>query len=350
MKKLSIFAATFAVAALSAGQASAGFDNTFVDAQHGTDSGPNDCSVIASPCATLNNALANTNVNGSVNISGPGFFGPVRLTSSVNINALDNQAVIQANDAASPGCVAATPGNCGANSGYALEIAGTTSTNFKLKGISFRQGSGSGGAVKIGTANQIKINNSTLRGSGAATLPMLDIVPANGNCPAGQFQLVLDNVDIAFSNGQAVRILPSGATAVRLLADHLQVHNASAGIRIDSSSLSGAGCNIVGGVVNSAFFSFPNSGINIVANSTSNRGTFAAAVSVFTNTGSGGAALRATGAGAQLQLTNNVVVGNTIGVQVLNGAQVATFSNNSVGGNGTDTDTAGGVVFTKTPF
>ena len=171
MKKLSITTVSLAALALSCVQpAVAGFDNTFVDFA-GSDSA-NTCGVITSPCATLNNALANTNATGSVNILNGGFWGPILITQSVNINAFEGKAVI-INDGSAPGCVGAAAGSCGSNGGYAIEIAGTTSTNVKMKGVSIRQGTGSGGALKIGTANQVKLADSNLRGSSSATLPML---------------------------------------------------------------------------------------------------------------------------------------------------------------------------------
>ena len=344
MKKLSITTVSLAALALSCVQpAVAGFDNTFVDFA-GSDSA-NTCGVITSPCATLNNALANTNATGSVNILNGGFWGPILITQSVNINAFEGKAVI-INDGSAPGCVGAAAGSCGSNGGYAIEIAGTTSTNVKMKGVSIRQGTGSGGALKIGTANQVKLADSNLRGSSSATLPMLDIVPANGNAPT-QFQLVLANVDVAYSAGAAIRVLPSGSTAVRLLADRLQVHNASAGIRLDASSLTGSG-NIVGSVSNSFFFSFQNAGINVVAPSGANKAAFGSAKSVFTNVG--GQGLRAIGAGASVALSDDVVTGNNIGIQAVTSGTIVTFKNNSVGGNAVDFDTAGGTVIPITPF
>jgi hypothetical protein len=138
---------------------------------------------------------------------------------------------------------------------------------------------------------------------------------------------------------------------VRLLADRLQVHNATAGIRLDASSLTVSG-NLVGSVSNSFFFSFANWGIHVIAPSASNRAVFGSSKGVFTNTGA--AALQSNGAGAFIALSDNVVTGNAVGIRAINTGNIVTFSNNSVGGNGpagsSNFDTAGGTVQTNALF
>ena len=104
---------------------------TFVSARTGTDTGL--CPVTA-PCATLNYALSVTDAGGQVTVLDGGVFGPVVITKAVAIDGSKSDATqIFADPAAPVGCVAGTPGSCGSNNGFAVEIAAGVNDTVKIE-------------------------------------------------------------------------------------------------------------------------------------------------------------------------------------------------------------------------
>ena len=115
-----------------AGLSSASAAVAYVDAKAGSDSGS--CPLSA-PCATLNFALEQISAGDQIVFLSPGVFGPIKLTGKVSIIGVDLAADVQivANPAAAVGCIGGAPGSCGANSGYAVEIAANSSDSVKIR-------------------------------------------------------------------------------------------------------------------------------------------------------------------------------------------------------------------------
>jgi hypothetical protein len=128
-------------------------------------------------------------------------------------------------------------------------------------------------------------------------------------------------------------VKPSGNTSLKLHFNHVEVHNASYGIRTDASLLTGPSVVVSTVVSESEFFAFGNAAVN--AFSTSGTGT---SIGTFNdvNVLNAGAAIRANGPQSTVILTNSTLSGNGIGTQALNGATVLTSQNNTITGNGTD--------------
>ena len=308
-----------------------GTSKTYVSARSGTDAG--DCPVTA-PGASLNYALSVTAAGGTITIL-DGVFGPVVLTQAITISGSPSEhAQIVADTSAQVGCVSGTAGSCRANNGYAVEIAAGVVDVVKLSNFVMQMGSSGGvGALKLTSGGQTEITNDIFRGDSAATTPIILMAP---NASSTQPQVYFSNSDIGINNAGnanagAVLVQPQGTNSLKLHFNHVEVHNASYGIRTDGSLPSSPSATVASFISESEFFSFPNAAVN--AFSTSGTGTINA-VFDFTRILDAGVALKANGPQSFVILTNNTVGGNTIGVQQQNGATVVTSHNSTITGNG----------------
>jgi hypothetical protein len=346
MSKLAFLIGTAAVAVCMASAPSwaALVDNTaYVDPEYGTDSatcgnqllGPGFTDTATGPCATLNQALQNLPATGGlIIVMGSGTFGPIYLTAPVAINAPSGKINIDWQSATTPGCVHGAPGSCngGAAATYAVDIEAAAATaTVKLRNVLINANGGSAAALHIGTAFGVSLNDVALRcGPGSSTPEMMLVDSSQGS----QLQIYLHNSDVAFcSGGGGIVLAPTGATPVRLNSNHAEVHNATFGLQANSTGLTGT-ANIAVLLDDTQFFSFNNSAVSLVSSSGSNGSIVSITRSAILNTG--GAALKANGVGAGGLLYESVILGNSSGVNVLNGAGVATYQNNEFAGNGND--------------
>jgi parallel beta-helix repeat protein len=307
----------------------------YVDAKAGSDSGS--CTLLA-PCATLNFALQQIATGGSVVFLQAGVFGPVKLTGSVSITGIDPNTHVQivADPSVSVGCMGGAPGSCGTNSGYAVEIAAGVNDTVKVGYVVMNAGPSSGaGALLLSSGGKLQIAHDVFRGNATATGPIVALYPISVS--ATQSQVYFSNSDVGFNNSGAnagaVEVKPSGLNSLKLHFNHVEVHNASYGIRTDGSLLTSPSAIVATFISESEFFSFNNAAVN--AFSTGGTGTVNAAFDT-TRILNAAVALKANGPQSFVVLTNNTVSGNTIGIQVLNSANVNSSVNNTIFGNGTD--------------
>jgi hypothetical protein len=215
-----------------------------------------------------------------------------------------------------------------------VEIAAGVADVVKLGNMVVQMGSSGGiGALKLTSGGQTEITSDVFRGNSTATTPIILMAP---NTSGIQSEVYFSNSDIGFNNAGnanagAVLVQPVGTNSLKLHFNHVEVHNASFGIRTDGSSLSSPSAVVASFISESEFFSFPNAAVN--AFSTSGTGTVNA-VFDFTRILNAGVALKANGAQSFVILTNNTVGGNTIGVQQQNGATVLTSHSSTITGNG----------------
>ena len=303
----------------------------YVDAKAGSNSGT--CPITA-PCATLNYALSQITAGGNIVILQAGAFGPVRLTAQVSISGTDpnTQVQIVADPAAQVGCIGGAPGSCGANSGYAVEIAAGVNDTVKMAYVLLNAGPNNGaGALKFTSGGKIQLAHSVYRGNGTATGPIVALHPINPGTT--QAQVYFSNSDVGFNTGGAIEVKPSGNTSLKLHFNHVEVHNASFGIRTDGSLLSGPAAVVATAISECEFFSFNNAAMN--AFSTAGTGTVNATFDT-TRILNAAVALKGNGPQSFVILTNNTVTGNGIGVLVQNGASVVSSINNTIYGNATN--------------
>jgi hypothetical protein len=339
----------FAMIALAPASASISLP-AFVDARSGVDTGS--CTITA-PCASLNFALSTINSGGAIVFLTSGTFGPIVLTGSVSLNGADpdNHVQIVADPSAQVGCIGHLPGACGVpNNGYAVEVANTITDAVKINHLMMNMGGGNG-AFKFSSGGAVQLSYDVFRGNvGSGTNPIVWLAPNNpSGGPAGIEPVVYFSYsDVGFnnynnSNGGAVLVQPVGTTAMKLHFNHVEVHNASYGIRTDGSLLSNAGLVVSSFISESEFFAFTNAAMN--AFSTTGTGTV---VAVFddVNVLSSAAGLKANGTQSNVLLTNCTVSGNTNGVQISNGASAYSSGNNTIFGNGVDVS---GTLTTQAP-
>jgi len=334
MRRLGLLVGSIAVM-LVTGAAPSWASSWFVDPHAGSGTA---CTV-TSPCASLNQALANSASGDTINILSPGNFGPIYLTGSISITGPDDDATISWSNT-QPGCIGSLPGagcNGGSNATVAVQVAaGATTDIIKLKNLIISNGAGSNGAVQVDTAFGVSMSSVVLRGgTAAATAPqMMNVTSSQGS----QLQLFFNHCDIAFSaNGGGVNIAPTGTTPMRVHFANSEVHNAKYGLAISTAGLSGS-ADIAVAIDATEFFSFNNSSVSVAATG-ANQARVSIARSTILNTG--GAALKFNGSNAFGALYENVITGNQTGVNVVGGAPVATFSNNQIFGNGVNCAVAG---------
>jgi hypothetical protein len=338
MQKLSTISMSCAFALVALSSASATLPApAYVDAQNGTDTGT--CPITA-PCATLNYALSVISNGGIIYIVKPGVFGPIVLTGDVVIAGLspDHFSIIAADPTASVGCIGHLPGSCGLpNNGYAVEINAGTSSVIKLNTLLLETASGSG-ALKFTAGHDLNLTHLIFRGTVSATGPIVALYP--GNPGTTQANVFFTESDIGYNGypggnigAGAVELKPTGDTSLATHFYHNAVHNAAYGIRSDGSLLASSSDTVQTFISDCQFFKFQYAAMN--GYSTSGTGMVQA---VFESTRilGAGVALKGNGPQTEILLSGNTAAGNNIGVQILNGADITTFGNNAIAGNGTD--------------
>ncbi len=328
----------FALVGVSSASAAVPTTPAYVDGTLALTADTGTCPITA-PCATLNYALSQIISGGSVIILKAGFFGPIVLDTKVSISGSEPNVDVQIigdSGAAVVGCVGSAPAatcNGHANLGYAVDIVAGVNDKVQIGHLLMNTGPNGIGALRLASGGQLQIGNDIFRGNGSATTPIILLAPNNAG--GAQAQVYFSNSDVGFNNGAstssgAVLVQPSGTTSLKLHFNHVEVHNASFGIRTDGTLLS-AGGNVSTFVSNSEFFSFPNAAVN--AASSAGTGTVNA-VYDSTRILNAGVGLKANGPQSFVIITNNTVGGNGIGVQVNGGATILTSVNNTITGNG----------------
>lgn len=307
----------------------------YVSPRTGADSGL--CPVTA-PCATLNYALSVSGAGGRITIVDGGVFGPIVLTKAITIAGIDPHIPFQiaADPAAQVGCVGALPSGCAlSNHGFAAEIAAGVSDTVTLTNLQMLAGSYGAGALKLTSGGIVQLSENVYRGNAGATSPIIALYPNNPGTT--QVQVYFSSSDIGFNgadaNAGALEVKPSGNTSLKLHFNHCDVHNASYGIRADSTLLSGPSVNIAAAISESEFFSFANAAASAI--SATGKGTLTVAVDG-ARVLNANVAVQASGNQSTVILTGSTISGNGTGVLVQNGAQVFTSQSNTIAGNGTD--------------
>jgi hypothetical protein len=284
--------------------------------------------------------LSQITSGGSVIILKAGHFGPVVLNTKVSISGTEPNVdvdIIADSTATVVGCVGQAPAaTCGGigNTGYAAVIAAGATDKVQIGHVLMSTGPNGTGALNFTSGGQVQIGNATFRGNGSATGPIILLAPNNAG--GAQAQVYFSNSDVGFNNGLAadggaIHVAPIGTTSLKLHFNHVEVHNASYGIKTDGTALTTPSAVVATFISECEFFSFNNAAVNAL--STSGTGTVNAAFDT-TRILNAAVALKANGPQSFVILTNNTVSGNTIGLQILGGAGVLTSVNNTITGNG----------------
>lgn len=324
MRKFAMLAGPLALAMASAAPSwASGLPNNtaYVEPTTGADSGS--CGAATSPCATLNQALANVSSGGNIYVLSGGTFGPIYLTAAVAIHGPpdDSLNIIWSN--AAPGCVGAAAGTCAATSNYAVDIEATSSDVFKFRYIIFNNGAGTNGAMKIGNAAGVKMDEVALRG-GTGSAPQLLLAEPNTGT---QFQLLIQGGNIGFSSGGGVLVEPQGSTSAAVLVTHAVVQNLTYGFKFTAATTSAA-VGVEASINDSELLNFASGAVAIIGTGSS-QARLAVTRSNLLN--SAQQAVQVNGANALANLYLDSIFGNAAGVNVLSGGQAITLGNNDFG-------------------
>ena len=333
MRNLVLLLGTVAVA-VTTGAASSWavpFNSFYVDAESGTDSatcgGPSLAVVSTGPCATLNQALQNATAGSNIIVTKGGAFGPIFLGAAISIAGPEDKSLQIINSGAAPGCIGGAPGTCAVGTPAAIEINAALTDQIKLKSLLASAGSSGSEAILIESAAGVTMTGVAGRGgSSTGTGGIVTVTPSTGS-----LQLYIHNCDIAFSKTMgAVLLQPSGSANASIEFSGGEIHHAVYGLQILATSTTGS---LAGAFDSTQFFSFNNSAVSVLANST---GLAHIVFSRSTIVNTGGAALKVNGANALAEIYEDVFTGDGSGVNVVGGAQVVGFGNSAIYGNGTN--------------
>jgi hypothetical protein len=320
MRKSAIVAALLAIVAVGVAPSWAMPPNNtaYVEPTTGTDSGT--CGAATSPCATLNQALANISSGGNVYVLSGGTFGPIYLTTAVSIHGPpdDSLNIIWSN--AAPGCVGAAVGTCAATSNYAVDIEATSSDVFKFRYVIFNNGAGTNGAMKIGNASRVKMDEVVLRGGTGSPPQLLLAEPNTGT----QFQLLIQGGNIGFASGGGVLVQPQGSTSAVVDVSQATVQNLLFGLKFSAAQTTATN-GIEASVNNSEILNFNGGGVAVIGTGSA-LGRLVVSRSNLIN--AGGPAVQVNGANAVVNLYLNTIFGNAIGVNIQSGGVANTLGNN----------------------
>jgi hypothetical protein len=305
MKIITAFAVGLALAgALSAAPAQAQNGRSFVSA-HGLDT--NACT-LAAPCRTFAAAFAVTNASGEIDVLDPAGYGALTINKAISI----------VNDGVGTAGVIVPSGGIG------IVISAGTNDAVSLRGLSI-EGAGVGlTGIQFNAGKSLTVENCVIRH-----------MTNNGiyfQSTTATSALTVSNSLVADNAGTGIVLYPTGsATAV---FNRVEVNNnGSAGIVVYGNG--SANTNTINATVSESVAA-GNGFVGLYSATTSSNAPTSLMVShsVAANSVTG---VEANGTGATLRLANSTVTGNTDGWEALSGGIVATYGDNYIDGNGTNT-------------
>jgi Right handed beta helix region len=303
VKIITAFAVGLALAgALSAAPAQAQNGRSFVSG-HGLDT--NACT-LAAPCRTLARALTLTNAGGEIDVLDPAGYGSLSINKAISIV---NDGVGTAGVIVPSGGVGitinATPGDAVSLRGLSIEGAGVGQT-----GIQFN--SGTSLIVENCVIRHMTVNGIVFQSTAATSA------------------LTVSNSLVADNGQTGIQFIPQGAASA--VFNHVEVNNNGGhGILVNGVS---AGSNRVNATVFESVAA-GNSGSQSVGffSTGSAQTSLMVSHSVAANNATGIGA----SSGAILRLANSTVTGNTTGWSMSSGGVVASYGDNYMDGNGSNT-------------
>jgi hypothetical protein len=299
-----------AVVVMLAAPAQAQATRTWVS---GGGSDANPCSR-TEPCVSFPSAYGKTAAGGEINCLDSSGYGAINITKSITINCEGTIGGILASGA--PGVIVnAGPTDVVVLRG--LDIEGAPPAFPGLRGISFITGAA------------LHVQNCTIRNFRGE--PAIGINFA----PTGASELFVSNTTIT-SNGTSasnsghfgVQIKPTGAGTAKAVLDHVDISNNIGGFRAESTNPAGTiDVTIVDSIIAGNTFN------GLVANS-AGQGAVQIMLDHVSISNNGAAGIRGDGNAATIRMRNSVVTGNTTGANLTNGAELRSYGNNSINGNG----------------
>ena len=255
----------------------------------------NPCSRTA-PCKTFAGAISKTAAKGTISVLDPGGFGTVTITKSITIDGGGIVGSILA--AATNGVIV----NAAATDVVRLRNISIDGAGSGIDGVRFL----AGGALII---ENVRINDFTADGVKFQ--------------PSADSRLVITDSHISNIVGSAVHSVPGAVGNAIVSLHNVRLYDSGFGIKAEDRTKLAVRDSFIGDNVNSG----------VQAKSTAAAVTVSVDNCQVTNNGpanlsSGG--LKASGAIAVIHAANNLVTGNSNGLSVELGGQVASFGNNNV--------------------
>jgi hypothetical protein len=249
----------------------------------------NPCSRTA-PCKTFAGAISKTSAFGEINTLDPGGFGAVTITKSITISneGTGESGVIDGLNTSLSGINFLTQGTLNVERCQVFEFNGSATTG---AGINFQPS---------GTATLNVLDTGVYNNAGSASLAGILIQPQSGGSATG----FLNRVRVYDNAGDGIRF---DGTITGALASTFTIRD---------SEFNGSGAAGIHAISATA-------ATNVMVDNAvvSNNATFG---------------VRAQQAATFVRLTNSTVTGNATGLAFSASGTLASFSNNSVNGNGTD--------------
>jgi hypothetical protein len=280
----------------------------------------NDCLSVSTPCREIATALSKILPGGVINVL-PGSYNAFSVDRAVDIIA--DQGMAQIVDSATQPSGGTFPAGIYVNAGAGDVV--------RIRGMTIRQLASPWAAILIASGAALHVENCTLVGTvagGPAALHFAPTAAANGGVPT---ELSVRNSAISGNPAGNVLIKPSAGVAVAVLIENTLMAEGPYGIRADNSAGSGL---IRVDVRNSVAKGNSSNGFLAV-------GTGAGPIhfmidhSTAENNGINGAI--ATGAQAFMIVGGSTLMGNGTGLAQSSGATVASYGNNGINFNTTNT-------------
>ena len=267
----------------------------------------NPCSRTA-PCKTFAGAISKTAAGGEINTLDPGGFGAVTITKSITIGS----------DPQNGGILSAFSNGVTINAGVNDAVV--------LRGLTI-QGSGNGlNGVRFLAGKSLTLQDCYISGHNTAAPngTGVNMLPSSGAVSLTITNSAIFNNGVG-SDGGGVIIQPTGTASVQAVLSNVTSTGNTVGLRADASQTSGA---VRVSITDSAFSGNTNGGVSALTLA----GFGFASVSLQNVTSSNnGSGLNANGPGTTVRFSYSSVVGNTIGIQQVNGGVAQSYGNNVIG-------------------
>jgi len=260
----------------------------------------NPCSRTA-PCKTFAGAISKTAAGGEIDVLDPGGFGTLTITKAITIDGNGTMASVLAS---------------GTN-GFTVNV-GSNNDVVTIRNISFN-GATSGSST--GALTAIRVLSSSGFAPKAVHIENCQIFGFNRGISfensLGLVRAFVDNTVIRNIVTDGVAIIPSAGGSINLQASNSEITQCATGINITNNSSASVSHSVLAGNTNGA----------IIGNGT--RLNLLNSMVTFSNTAGLSVSL-----GGTAFLSANQIASNAVGVS--NGGTVTGFTNNAIGGNGTD--------------
>ena len=278
----------------------------------------NDCLTVSTPCRQIVTALSKTLPSGVIQVL-PGNYNPVIVNQAVNIIADQGLASI-------------IGGGCGGGSFCAgIYVSAGSSDVVRIRGLIIDQAGISNVGIGFVSGAALHVENCTLVGTGTSGPASLYFAPATAASGGVPTELTVRNSTITDNPVGNVLIKPSAGVAVAALIENTLMAKGLYGIRADDFAGSGmirvdVRNSVAKGNINNGFLAV-GTGANAIQ--------FMIDHSTAENNGVYGAI--ATGAQAFMIVGSSTLMGNGTGLAQASGATVASYGNNGVNFNTTNT-------------